>query len=188
MRSSREQSELWLREVLAGCISSTTALVLNVSLASVIFHGALEAHLASGIVLVLLCNIPGPVLILMHSKLSGPTVHCADPIVAVCFAEMGASVFRREGLMSPLGTMAVAMGMSTAALGLVFYLLGLLRVGRVVQLVPTPVVAGFVSSMSNFAGSRHNRLENTISSCWYVVSVWRLTTGRERDWGLCLPG
>ena len=134
-----------LSDIPGGCVSALVMIVVDVSAASVIFASQ-PAHAAQGANLCLLCGVLPPVLLQLLSRTELRAPYCADAFVASLFGAV-ATRLSPPGSASPFGTLVVSMAITNLLLGVSFTMLGLARIGRVVQFVPAPVLAGFLGSM-----------------------------------------
>lgn len=163
----KERMRPMLRSVLGGTMAGLIMIVIAMSASAVVFH-ALPAHVTHGAMLFAFASSITPALLLMTgSEVVAP--YTADAFVCALFAQSAASLSTR-GDAAPFTTLVVAMAMTSFLLGAVFASLGLFRVGRIVQFVPSPVMSGFLGSMG-----------------WVQLdATCRITTGCPAiDWG-CL--
>ncbi|MEZ4859884.1 MAG: SulP family inorganic anion transporter [Caldilineaceae bacterium] len=136
-----------LAGITAGLVVGMILTFLNVSMAALIFKGALTPYLADGISLVLSGTV---VLVLVTAMLSSlPSVVCVVQeapvgILAVVAADI---VYAMRGY-NPDQIYATVLGailVSTGLTALTFWLLGRFQLGQLVRFVPYPVIGGFLA-------------------------------------------
>jgi len=134
-----------LPDVVAGLISSTLILSFGISLAALIFAGDLARHLPAGIGIVLVSTAVVAAVVALFSSYK-PVIAAPQENTSVILAIVAASIGRRlpagEGA---LPTLVAAIGMTSVATGLLFFVLGSFRLGKIVRFIPYPVVGGFLA-------------------------------------------
>ena len=174
--------------VQAGVLTGFLNVVSMTTYAALIFSGPLQAHLATGIVLLLISTV---VLVFggtvgsdyrgMISSVRGPTIPLLAAMAAAIAQTMGAQG-RESGVMA---TVIAAIAITGIASGLVMALLGQFRMGRLVRYFPYPVIAGFL------AGVGYHLLTGGLSIAagqpiaWDLLSLW-LAPQPVRQWPLAL--
>lgn len=131
--------------IFAGAISATLIISFDISLAALIFAGEMARYLQAGIgVLLVSTAIIGAIVALRSSY--GPAIAAPQENTAVLLALIAGTIGRRiGGTEAALPTLIVAIGITTAATGLLFLVLGSLRLGKFVRFIPYPVVGGFLA-------------------------------------------
>jgi SulP family sulfate permease len=134
-----------LPEVVAGLISSTLILSFGISLAALIFAGDLARHLPAGIGVLLASTAVIAALVALFSSYR-PVIAAPQENTSVILAIVAATIGRRlpagEGT---LATLIAAIGLTSAATGVLFFVLGSFRLGKIVRFIPYPVVGGFLA-------------------------------------------
>ena len=136
-----------LPDVSAGLVSTLLVLVLNVSGAGLVCaDAALRPHVDILVVLSLMCT-----------AVSTAVLACLSPtVVVVNIDAFGASQFyhmarhivaHEPAPAAPFCTTLVAMAVASLIIGLCFLLLGVLKAGKAVQFLPSPVMAGYLASV-----------------------------------------
>jgi MFS superfamily sulfate permease-like transporter len=133
--SWRSQAAMWMREIMAGAVTSVVCVVLNVGAAQVVFHAGspLGAFVGDAINMSLLSSFVGTIALSLFSGVS-PIVATTDGFMCTFYATMCSSVLAHPAAaVAPFGTVAVALAISTAAQGTFFYMLGVARIGKAVE-------------------------------------------------------
>ncbi|HEX2012585.1 MAG TPA: SulP family inorganic anion transporter [Roseateles sp.] len=131
----------------AGTVCALVGLSHSMSYAALVFSGALAPLLAEGMATLLLGGAVIGLVVALRSTLpitiAGPDANSAA-ILAVAVAGIAAELAGapRERL---LATVLMALSLSALATGAIAYLLGRLRQGTLIQLMPHSVVAGFLA-------------------------------------------
>lgn len=118
------------------------------SFASLIYTGPLRQHLLFGISGSLLGS--GILLITLACFSSSKiTITAAQDIFALIAALIGIALVKnvqKSGIqVDPLPTLLAAIAMMALLLGLCMYLMGVLKLGRLVRYIPFPVIGGFLA-------------------------------------------
>ncbi|MFT3772728.1 MAG: SulP family inorganic anion transporter [Minicystis sp.] len=134
-----------LTNLVAGSISATLIISFGISLAALIFTGEMAPHLPAGIGILLFSTFVIAALVSLFSSYR-PVIAAPQENVAVILALIAASIGRSlhagEGA---LPTLIAAIGVTSAATGVLFFALGSLRLGKIVRFIPYPVVGGFLA-------------------------------------------
>jgi hypothetical protein len=133
------------KQIVGTCLSALVMVVNDCAVAVVVFH-SLPEHLTRGLTIVLIAGSVTPTLLLGATKSELVAPWTVDAFVASVFAQSAASIASHEDT-APFTTFCAAMTMTTFIIGAVYACLGLLRAGRLVQFVPSPVMSGFLGSM-----------------------------------------
>lgn len=134
-----------LPSVVAGAISATLIISFDISLAALIFAGEMTRHLQAGIGVLLVSTFVIGALVALKSSY-GPVIAAPQENTAVILALIAALIGKRLGAgPSALPTLIAAIGVTSAATGVLFLLIGSLRLGKFVRFIPYPVVGGFLA-------------------------------------------
>lgn len=137
-----------IRASLAGALVGTLSAVFVIGYAAIVFSGPLAGHLGTGIALGLLGT--AVVGLLAALGLSGPGTICEPRSLATIALAIGAeNMVEGLGAAPPatvLASVVALVAASTAASGLAFLALGLLRLGDIARFVPYPVVGGILAA------------------------------------------
>src|SRR5947208_392733 len=132
-------------DVAAGLVTSTVSLAYCFSFGALIFAGQLQPFLGQGVAVALICSGAVGLVIALKSgfqvSVSGPEGNTAALIAAMMSALSPLlTVLPGDGaLYLALAALAVV----TVVTGLVLFLLGHNRLGRLARFIPYPVLAGF---------------------------------------------
>ena len=151
-------SSKWLlTELLGGSLAAVYTLILNLIAVNIIFADHFTNHIALGAQGALLGTAISIAAWLPTTKL--PVLTNADTFMASLVVQSAASI-RQRGLRGPrhtnglhtdassaIGTLSAVLGLTTASTGLIYYLLGVARMGIFAQFVPSPVMAGYLASI-----------------------------------------
>lgn len=144
----RLHPERILSSVAAGVVAGIVTVVVETSLAALIFSGELSPHVSRGIGLALFGAVVLGVIGALTSSFPGVVTVPQDspaailaPMVATIAASLAVSVSAEQMFV----TVAVAIALTSLLAGLVFLALGSLRLGGLVRYVPYPVVGGFLA-------------------------------------------
>ncbi len=145
-----KRSHPFLASLLPGTLSGLLSAIMSVSLAAMIFNGALAEHLNVGIHLVFTSAI---IVGLVMAVFSGcqPVIAMVDedtaPIFALLAASVVASMPAGSGSEEVLLTVVGAILAATFASGLGLALLGMLRFGGLIQYLPHSVLGGYLAAV-----------------------------------------
>lgn len=141
----------WSRLVPAitvGLLAALLQLMLAISMAALIFRGALTPYLIDGIGFALISAVIGGGAVVLLTSTPGIISGNQDvPAAIMALATLSlaqalpASASGRQLFM----TVVVLIGLTTALMGLCFYLLGRYRLGNLVRFLPYPVIGGFLA-------------------------------------------
>ena len=172
----------------AGILSAALELLLVISFAALIFSGPLAAHLATGLVVLLISSIIIGLAGTLGSSYPGMLVSLRTPMIPVLAAMVAATAaaMTAEGREADLlGTVIATLGVTSIVTGLALGLLGHFGLGRLVRYFPYPVMAGF------FAGTGAYLLTGGLSVAagqpvaWEHLSAW-FSPGTLPQWGSAL--
>ncbi|MGB3615473.1 MAG: SulP family inorganic anion transporter, partial [Elainellaceae cyanobacterium] len=132
----------------AGMLTGIIGVIRAISYAAIIFSGSLSAHLHVGVgiaifssaiisaVVALTSSLPG----IIATPLAAPTA-----VIAVLAAGIAETLSDRADPQEVLITVVAAIALGTILTGLVLWGLGALKWGEAVQVIPYPVVGGFMA-------------------------------------------
>lgn len=134
------------RDVAAGLVVTCVALAFYASCAALIFQGPLQAHLPAGLGMALW---GGALMALWTARTAtlplastGP-----EPATVPVLAAMTAAVVQQAAPEHRFATAAATLCISALVLGACWVLMGHLRLGSLVRLVPYPVIGGFLAAV-----------------------------------------
>ena len=131
-------------DIFGGLLAVMLCLVFNVSAAGVLFgHGALRPYESEGVVLTILATASSLAVLVLTSPL--PVVTSADAFVAAMFAQQMQSV--KEDDVEPFAMQIAALAILSLMLGGMMWVLGAAQAGKLVQFLPTPVMAGYLAAV-----------------------------------------
>jgi sulfate permease, SulP family len=131
-----------------GAIAGVLAVVIQISLATLIFSGDLAPYLARGIGLSLWGAVVMGLIVTLTSSVPGaiaiPQENTAA-VIAVVAADIAAVLGRSTAPDEIFWTVAAAIGLTSLAAGLLFIALGRFKLSVFIRFVPYPVVGGFLA-------------------------------------------
>jgi sulfate permease, SulP family len=134
-----------LRDGAAGLVAGTLMAVLSVSIASLIFSGALAPFRAQGIALALAGTLVAGAVVALRSGWRGAVAHVQDtPAVAVAVAAASLASTAGGGAAAFASVLAFV-ALTTIATGTIMVAIGTARLARLVRYLPYPVVGGFLA-------------------------------------------
>ncbi len=141
-------SQTLVRGMTAGLVVGVVILTVTISLATLIFSGALAPFLSRGIGLFLFSALVMSIVVSLSSSLPGVTIVPQDSpgaLVAVGAAGIASAL---AGTLDPermYYTVTMAIILSALTTGVIFYLIGQFRLGNLVRFIPYPVIGGFLA-------------------------------------------
>lgn len=135
--------------VVTGVITGLFAITLSFSVAALIFSGPLASHVTVGVGLTLFGSVVLGLFISLRSRYRG-MVASAQEVPGAILALIAAGIVgafpagARAAEMTPTVVAAIALG--SLASGALYWLLGRLRLGTLVRLMPHSVVGGFLAA------------------------------------------
>lgn len=138
----------------SGCVVGLLIIVIQLSLASLIFSGPLAAFAPRAAGLTLFGGFVMCLVVALGS--SYPASICLPEdspaailttVAAGLAASLATSLATESGAHSVYVTVGAAMALSTLATGVMFLLLGRLRLGNLMRYMPYPVVGGFLAGV-----------------------------------------
>ena len=147
-QAAPDESRSMVTEVTGGTLTTLLTVVLNITYAGVIMGSTpeLQPYMSHGIAMCLACTAISN-LWLLCTRRNLPFICVSDSFMAVLFAASANNIARRAPDASLLGTLAVAMVICSTVLALGYIAVGVLRMGKAVQFVPSPVMAGYQASI-----------------------------------------
>ena len=131
--------------VFSGVIAGAFVISFTISLAALIFSGGLSRYLPAGIGILLVSSFLIGTIVSLGSAFK-PVTAAAQDNTGVILAIIAAEIQRRAAPSADiLPTLIVAIATTSLATGVVFYLLGRFRLGKIVRFMPYPVVGGFLA-------------------------------------------
>lgn len=150
----RSENQPFLDKILlgltAGLIVGLLTIILEISLASLLFSGDLSGFLTRGIGFLLFGSVIVLIIASLTSRYAGVIVTPEDtPVVLLTLVVTGISVNMPEtSTPDDLFITVVASIMITSVMvGLVFLLMGTFRFGKLIRFIPAPVIGGFLSGI-----------------------------------------
>lgn len=142
------QPRLLLPALVAGLVVGSSSIFYHISLAALIFSGALSPFVSNGIGLILFGSAVLGIVVAVFSSLPGMIAAVQDSpaaIFAVVTAAMVASMPAGASPEQIYLTVVAALSLTSILTGLLFFLLGRFRLSSFVRFVPYPVVGGFLA-------------------------------------------
>ena len=132
----------------AGLISGPLVIISSVSYAALIFTGELAPHLSVGIGVALFGAIILSAVMALTSSL--PTILAVPQdnpavLLALIAASMTSQLQVSGSPAEILPTVIALLGVASLATGICFLVLGLFGLGKLVRLIPYPVIGGFLA-------------------------------------------
>ena len=159
----------------AGVFSAVLELFMVLSFAVLIFSGPMAAHLATGLVFLLISSIIIGLIGTLGSGYPGMLVSLRAPVttiiaamVAAIAAEMSAHG-REAGL---LATVIATLGVTSIVTGLALGLLGHFGLGRLVRYFPYPVIAGLLAGTGAYLFTGGLSVTADRPLAWADISAW----------------
>lgn len=140
------QPERLVPSLIAGGITSIIGIIRAISYAALIFSGPLAHHLNVGVGMAVLSSALISVVVALTSSLEGmiATPLAAPTLVLTALAAAIAQQLEPQaGGMLPTVIAAIALG--SVLTGLVLWILGRLQWGKAMEVLPYPVVGGFMA-------------------------------------------
>ena len=129
-------------------MTGIVSLIITVSLGVLIFAGPVPAFAGNGIALALASTVVAGVAFAARSCFRGAIAGVQDHptvVLALIAAAISAGSPPTASDATVFATIVVTLGLATAVTGLVFLLLGRLRLGEIVRYLPYPVIGGFLA-------------------------------------------
>jgi sulfate permease, SulP family len=134
--------------IIAGSIAGILTIMIEISLASLIFSGDLSRFVSNGIGISLFGSFVIGIVVALTSSLCG-AVGVAQDIPAAILAPMVAGIVSSlSSSASPEATYATvvaAIAITSLVTGIGFLLMGIFHLGGVIRFIPYPVIGGFLA-------------------------------------------
>jgi len=171
------QHEFWdefrpsrlLASFAAGLLTGTIGAIRGISYAALIFSGSLAPYLNIGVGAAIYSTAAISIVVALLSSLPGAI---ATPLAAptAVLAVLAAAIAHRLGNSDPdalVATVLAAIALGSLLTGLLLWLLGAFKLGKLISIVPYPVVGGFMAGTG-----------------WLLVGgAVQVTTDRPLSWG-----
>jgi SulP family sulfate permease len=133
--------------VLFAVIAGIDGLGTSIAFAALIFAGPLAAGFGMGVGVILLSSIVMALWIALRSRYPSSIGQVQEASIAILATAIAASAAHLEFAPQEVkvATAFAILGASAVVTGLVFWIFGLCRFGRLVRFMPYPVVAGFLA-------------------------------------------
>ena len=177
-----------ITNVQAGVLSAVLELLLVISFAALIFSGPLAAHLATGLVLLLISASIIGIVGTLGSSYPGMLVSLrtpAMPVIAAMVAAVAATMTAEGREAELLGTAIATLGITSIVCGLALGLLGRFGLGRLVRYFPYPVMAGFFAGTGAYFFIGGLSIAAGQPVAWEHLSAW-FSPETLQQWGSAL--
>ena len=137
----------FMAPVLFAVIAGIDGLGTSIAFAALIFAGPLAAGFGMGVGVILLSSIVMALWIALRSRYPSSIGQVQEASIAILATAIAASAAHLEFAPQEVkvATAFAILGSSAVVTGLVFWIFGLCRFGRLVRFMPYPVVAGFLA-------------------------------------------
>ena len=137
----------FMAPVLFAVIAGIDGLGTSIAFAALIFAGPLAAGFGVGVGVILLSSIVMALWIALRSRYPSSIGQVQEASIAILATAIAASAAHLEFAPQEVkvATAFAILGSSAVVTGLVFWIFGLCRFGRLVRFMPYPVVAGFLA-------------------------------------------
>ena len=133
-----------LTALISGILNGAMEVALAVSFAALVFSGELSPHLSRGVGLALFSATAGTAIVALLSSYYG-SLSAPQDVPAAIVALAAATVAAAIAPEAQFATVAVLVTLTTLTAGLIFLLLGALRLTGLVRFLPYPVIGGFLA-------------------------------------------
>ena len=177
-----------ITNVQAGVLSAILEVLGVIAFAALIFSGPLAAHLATGIVLLLISTTVIGLVGTLGSSYPGMLASLRTPMIPVLAAMVAATAatMTAEGRESDLlGTTIATLGITSIVTGLALGLLGRFGLGRLVRYFPYPVMAGFFAGTGAYLFTGGLSIAADQPVAWEHLSAW-FSSETLPQWGSAL--
>lgn len=137
-----------LPSLTAGTVALLISVVVEISLAALIFSGDLAPHVAAGIGFMLFGACVCALVAALSSSYPGTVSIAQDSPAAIAAVMVAAMLHRLPAAASPetrFATVVIALALTTILTGVVLVLLGTFKLGGLVRYIPYPVIGGFLA-------------------------------------------
>ncbi len=145
--SEQVQPQNLLSSLSAGLITGIIAVIRGISYAAIIFSGSLSQYLSIGVGMATFSNITMGIIVALLAPFPGIIATPLAAPTAVLATLASAIAMQMNGAFPPqdiLLTVVAAIAISTMLSGLLLLLLGWFKLGNKIQLIPHPVIGGFM--------------------------------------------
>ncbi|MFB6277358.1 MAG: SulP family inorganic anion transporter, partial [Halothece sp.] len=143
------QPQNLLPSLSAGLVTGIIAVIRGISYAALIFAGSLSGYLSTGVGMAIFSNAAMGIAVALLAPFPGIIATPLAAPTAVLAALASAIATRMNGDFPPqeiLLTVVAAIVISTVLSGLLLLLLGRFKLGNKIQLIPHPVIGGFMGA------------------------------------------
>ena len=143
------QPQNLLPSLSAGLVTGIIAVIRGISYAALIFAGSLSGYLSTGVGMAIFSNAAMGIAVALLAPFPGIIATPLAAPTAVLAALASAIATRMNGTFPPqeiLLTVVAAIVISTVLSGLLLLLLGRFKLGNKIQLIPHPVIGGFMGA------------------------------------------
>ncbi|NNC42839.1 MAG: SLC26A/SulP transporter family protein [Acidimicrobiia bacterium] len=138
-----------LFSVAGGFTGAIVTVGFAISLATLVFSGPLDEHVATGIGLGLIGSLVAGVIVALFSSFRGMIAGVASAAAAVL--AVGAKTIA-ETSPAPLPTVIALISVASLSVGIVFLVLGSAGLGGLTRFLPYPVIGGFLAGIGTLIG------------------------------------
>ncbi len=134
--------------LLAGLISGILTVIIEISLAALIFSGNLARFVSGGIGITLFSSLIIGVVVALTSSMRGAVAVGQDipaAILAPLAAGIAASLAPSVPPEATYVTVVAVMAVTSLVTGIGFLLMGIFRLGGLIRFIPYPVIGGFLA-------------------------------------------
>lgn len=134
--------------VVAGLVVSIIVVIVSVSLATLIFSGELEAHLAEGIALMMFSGVMITGIVALTSSYPGMIAYPQErvaPILAIIAAFIVSELSGKVTTQELFYNVVAAVTLASLASGGFLLALGVFKLGGLIRFIPYPVIGGFLA-------------------------------------------
>lgn len=132
----------------AGLITGILTVMIEISLAALIFSGNLARFVSNGIGITLLGSFVIGVVVAVTSSLRGAVALGQDlpaAILAPLAAGIATSLAPSASPEATYATVVAAISITSLVTGIGFFLIGIFRLGSMIRFIPYPVIGGFLA-------------------------------------------
>ncbi len=144
-----ENSRPLLSEIAVGITTGTLGILFDLSFAVLIFSNSLSEYLSAGIGFILFSAAATRIMVGLMSSFPGMVADLAGIPTAILAWSTGMVVRQLPTTATStelLVTVIVTIAITSLLTGVFLWMLGALRLGNVVRLLPEPVIGGFIAS------------------------------------------
>ena len=130
--------------IAGGFTGAVVTIGFAISLATLVFSGPLDEHVAIGIGLGLLGSLVTGIVVALFSSFRGMIAGVASAAAAVLAVSARAIA---ETSVAPLPTVIALISIASVTVGIVFFMLGSAGLGGLTRFLPYPVIGGFLAGI-----------------------------------------